>query len=540
MNIKRLISKGYFPSELPPPFTTELLGKEAADMFTHFEGLNNGIKKDFRETLNTNFSVPKVGLSRRRMGIPNPIHQIELSKVICDNWAKIEKIYDRSKISSSKQVEDKTNMQATTMIDSFGEFKEKCLQQSFDKLYELKTDISKYFPTIYTHSIPWAIHTKSVAKTKRNDFTLLGNLLDKAVRSGQSGQTIGIPIGPDTSRIISEILGCTFDKVLTDKFKNLIGFRYVDDCYFYFDSQSDAEQVFKHFQAVLTEYGLDINEEKTKIKKLPFPFESKWVIELSNYQIRKSQRGQRTDLKNFVSYSLDLVNKYPKDSVLKFAIKKLFYDKVHKSNWKLFESLIFRMGISEPVILPDILKLLLTYESWVDKKKLKRFLHSIIAEHVYKGHDYEVSWSLWIAKSFLIKIKKVLAQQIFDSHDTISIIIGFDLMNSGLISKKIDLGSLMKEVTKTGFINEWWLLVYEGIIKKWIKPNPTDLLSKNKYFSELKKRKVEFYDPKRQISKIEFRKPLTPKEKTKIDKSKYEEKEVAVSKKPKPIIAIEY
>jgi hypothetical protein len=461
------------------------------------------------------------------MSIPNPIHQIELSKIISDNWTEIQNIYKRSKISSSKQVDDTSNLRATKTIDTFGDFKEKCLEESFDKLYELKTDISKYFPTIYTHSIPWAIHTKSVAKTKRSDLSLLGNLLDKSIRSGQSGQTIGIPIGPDTSRIIAEILGCTFDKVLTDNFKNLIGFRYVDDCFFYFDSQAEAEQVFKQFQAILTEYGLDINEEKSQIKKLPFPYESKWVIELSNYQIRKSKKGQITDIKNFISFSLELANKYPKDSVLKFSIKKLFYDKIYQSNWDLFESLIFRMATSEPVILPDILKLLITYKDWVNKKKLKRFLKSIIAEHVYKGHDFEVSWSLWIAKSFAIKIKKSIAQQVFDSRDPISILVGFDMMNNGLISKKLDLNSLMKEVVNEGFTNEWWLLIYEGIVKKWIKPNPTNLLSKHKYFYELKKRKVEFYDTNRQISKIEFRKPV-------INKYKIE--------KPgqKPIITVEY
>lgn len=52
MNIKKLISKGYFPTELPPPFNTELLGEEADEMFNHFTNLDNGIKKDFRETLN--------------------------------------------------------------------------------------------------------------------------------------------------------------------------------------------------------------------------------------------------------------------------------------------------------------------------------------------------------------------------------------------------------------------------------------------------------------------------------------------------------
>ncbi|MBB3841543.1 hypothetical protein FHS57_005571 [Runella defluvii] len=539
MNLIKLISKGYFPAELPPPFNTELLGVEALNMFNYFQALNNSVKKDFKETINLAYSVPKFGLSRRLMGIPNPIHQIDLSKIVCDNWIEIQALYGRSSISSSKQIEDETGKRATKMIDSFGEFKEKCLEQSFDKLFELKVDISKYFSTIYTHSIPWAIHSKTVAKQNKNDFTLLGNLLDKAIRNAQSGQTIGIPIGPDTSRIISEILGCTFDKLLTDKFK-LVGFRYVDDCYFYFDSQSNAEHLFKHFQTILTEYGLDINEEKTSIKKQPFPYESKWVIELSNYQIRKNLKGQITDLKNYVSFALELVTNHPKDSVLKFAIKKLFYDRIYKSNWNLFESLIFRMGISEPVILPEILKLLLTYENWVNKSKLKKFLYSIISEHIYKGHNFEVSWALWIAKTFSIKISKPLAQQIFDSRDSISILICFDMMQRKLITDKINLDSIESEVNESSFINEWWLLTYEGIVKKWIEPNPADLLAKNKYFSELKKKKIEFYDTNRQISKIEFRKPKPQAKPIEIDKLEYGHSEASGSSTEKKIVVVEY
>ena len=60
---------------------------------------------------------------------------------------------------------------------------------------------------------------------------LLGDKLDRLVRKGQDNQTIGIPIGPDTSRILSEIIAVGIEK----KFIDLSGleedrvFRYVDD-----------------------------------------------------------------------------------------------------------------------------------------------------------------------------------------------------------------------------------------------------------------------------------------------------------------------
>jgi hypothetical protein len=91
------------------------------------------------------------------------------------------------------------------------------------------------------------------------------------LREGNSGQTLGIPIGPDTSLVIAEIIGCTLDEMVQKKFKTSIkGFRYIDDYYVYCENQADAEKVFKFIQSIFTEYQLDINEEKTKISKSPF------------------------------------------------------------------------------------------------------------------------------------------------------------------------------------------------------------------------------------------------------------------------------
>lgn len=532
MKIKDLVGKGYFPyEELPPAFNTEKLGSEALSINNAFYNFKQTLSKKKREKLERRsteciyFTAPKVGLKRRIFGIPNPIHQIELSKIIAFNWREIQNIYSKSKLSASIPVKDPDGKRAVIPKYNFKLFKEKCIESSFNKAFELKTDITKYFPSIYTHSIPWAMHTKPIAKIKRNDKTLVGNLIDKAVRSGQSGQTNGIPIGPETSRIIGEILGCTFDKKLTDRFNannnfEIVGYRFIDDCIFYFSSYSEAETVFKCFETMLTNYGLNINEEKTVIKKLPYSFESEWSILLSNHPLRYSKKqikgkskekskeirikSQRKDLKNFISLAFKLTNENQKDSVLKYAVRRFMYIEIFKENWSLFESLLFKMGISEPIILPDILRILLTYEKFVNKNRLEEFILEILSEHYYKGHNFEIAWSLWIAKSFSIKVDKKLAKKILSSRDVISIIIVLDMIENSLISSSIDLSELESELTEEGLLNEWWLLVYESIKKGWLKPSDPYLLKNSEYFSELEKRDIEFYDPSRQVDLIEI------------------------------------
>ena len=198
MTDKELLEKGYFAKELPPPFQTKMLADKLASIKIDWNKIATAIdkapkadkevfKEKFWETKWVVYSIPKVGYSRRLLGIPNPYHQSILTKSIADRWTEIESIINKSTISNSKPVQDKTGDRAIKSVNTFGEFKKECLINSFDKLFEVKTDVSRYYGTIYTHIIPWIIHTKIVAKSKRKDTSLLGNLLDKNLREGNSG-----------------------------------------------------------------------------------------------------------------------------------------------------------------------------------------------------------------------------------------------------------------------------------------------------------------------------------------------------------------
>ncbi|WP_139362390.1 RNA-directed DNA polymerase [Hymenobacter sp. CRA2] len=148
-----------------------------------------------------------------------------MSKYICDNYTAIETYY-KSDISASLPVFTPRGARSIKTILTYGDFRRSGALNSFAKIYEIKTDIAKYYNTIYTHIIPWVLHTKKTAKQNRNDYTLIGNNLDKLIRNCQSGQTIGIPVGPDTSLLIAELIGCWIDKELITRIDNLVGHRY--------------------------------------------------------------------------------------------------------------------------------------------------------------------------------------------------------------------------------------------------------------------------------------------------------------------------
>ncbi|MBI1493180.1 RNA-directed DNA polymerase [Halocynthiibacter styelae] len=67
----------------------------------------------------------------------------------------------------------------------------------------VRTDITRFYPSIYTHSIPWAAYGKERVKSGMGCYK--GSFVDQMdvlVRACNRNRTIGIPIGPETSRIV--------------------------------------------------------------------------------------------------------------------------------------------------------------------------------------------------------------------------------------------------------------------------------------------------------------------------------------------------
>lgn len=514
MTEKDLIKLGYIPRELPPPFESVTFSDKIdiinSAWTAKFNSLSKPQKQDYKESKWVVFSIPKVNLSRRIVNIPNPLHQSKLCKTISDKWVEINNIYSKSKISSSFPIEDIKKNRAVVTKDDFGQFKSRRLIESFDNLYEVKTDVSRFYGTIYTHSIPWLVHTKATAKANRDDFTLLGNALDRDIRNSNSGQTVGIPIGPDTSLIIAEIITCLMDEQIQSKLKNVKTFRFIDDYYLYCDSYADAEKAFRFIQSLLTEFQLDINEEKTKISKSPFAFDTKWSIELGTFTFRKTPKTQLTDIERFVSLSLLHSIENPKDSVLLFSLQVLKFIELFDENWNTYESLVLKIAITEPRTLSVVTEILASNITRINKLKIKSVVEKIIKTNLPKGHNYEVAWSLWMCVEFEIKLKNKMAQEIFASNDILSILIAMDLKSRNLINAAVSTNALLSELTSDSLMNENWLFTYESIKKGWLVPaiNPIDT---NEYFKILLANGIYFYNEAAKVNTYLVKKPIIEK-----------------------------
>src|SRR5690606_713067 len=379
----------------------------------------------------------KNGYIRRVLHIPNPFSHIQLTEVISSNWNDIQTKLNNSTISHSRPVENTLSIRSLKTKSNFRDFTLERLLLSADMLFEVKTDISRFYNSIYTHSIPWAIHGKSVAKENRTDLDLLGNKLDKILREGNHGQTMGIPIGPDTSLVIAEIVHSEIDRSIQEQFPRLKFLRYMDDLYAYCDNLAEAEKFIKNNQILLSEYKRELNEEKTTISQKIFEFENKWTSQLSAFKFRGTI-GQKTDIERFASITFDLYKKYPNDSILLYAIQILSKQDIIDNSWEIYQAILFKVLLVEPKAMETIAKIFIKNENKVDKKIFKGILDKILDENAGKNHHYELSWVLWLMKEFSFKLTKARADMIVKSQDSFSLLLLLDLKSNGMISSRFD------------------------------------------------------------------------------------------------------
>lgn len=543
MNVKRLLEKGYFPKELPPPFTTMSFAARAQyihSRWVNYQNLVNrplpgesnnarrqryaGIFDIYGSSKYQPFSLAKGMYSRRKLGIVNPKQYHDLCRLVVENWATIRRTYALSDFSESTPVEAEAARAVRTKSSSLNNFKFLLIEKSFNKRYELRLDIAQFYPTIYTHAIPWAIQGKELAKRyfaqKNNRTTNWKNILladhnaviydfcdklDMLVRNCQERQSIGLPIGPDIFFIIAEVIGNRIDNEIATKLTNIeyTSTRYFDDYYFYTNSYNDAEQILKITQNVLNEFQLEINENKVKIKELPFSFEASWTSRLATF---KFTSVSKYEIRNFFSILFSLTEENPKDSswIIGYALTRFEYGntRINNSEWDFFLNLLIKTLLIDPSNIDQFLRILLSYRPFLatkSKAKISDVLHRIIKEHLILNHSFEVSWALWILKTFNLKCESDLIQSVLRSEDYVSRLICLDIHNNNLIrNNTIRLQHYSSRLNTNDLFTEKWLYTYEAIVQNWLTPT-RQIIQGHKYFEILRNQNVHFYDTTKQI-----------------------------------------
>lgn len=150
------------------------------------------------------------------------------------------------------------------------------LEKKFDVFCSL--DVAKCFDSIYTHSITWAIKNKEFSKQNRNVKNSFGTIFDRLMQSINYDETAGIIIGPEISRIFSEVLFQDIDREVENLLRELQYLngrdytirRYVDDIFIFTLNETILSDIKHIIEDTLKKYKLTINKQKTSTIFRPF------------------------------------------------------------------------------------------------------------------------------------------------------------------------------------------------------------------------------------------------------------------------------
>jgi len=496
---QKIISKGFFAKQIPGEFNSGLLGERMSLLNLSKSELS---KKGYNKWCKLiDFSIPKTDNFRRNLAVPHPLHFILLAQLLEDNWDTLNEHFSKSLYSlttpevSEEKIEPKFKMSER--------INKRIHYLAYNK-FILQADIVRYYPSIYTHSIPWALHTKEVAKTAMKDDELIGNTIDKLIRNMQDGQTIGIPIGPATSSIVQEIIGTAIDDEFKSEYgKELLGFRYTDDMEYYFNSREEAERALTILSKILKRYELDLNVSKTKIKALPQAIEPEWIYFLKKFRFRRNKKNkkaaisrQKTDIKHLFSSVFNFKLETGDKGIINYTIKMLRNEVIYKENWSLFESLLLQSIQVEPSIMPTAFETIESYKYRgypLDYERLEEFINLLIRDNVDVNNDFEVVWALSFAMRLNIKITQETSWMLLKNDNAIINIFTMMLDSKGLLTGELDFTYYESLLTSESLYDSSWLFYYESCMQGWLgKDKNCPLLKEDKFFSQLVNQDITF------------------------------------------------
>lgn len=219
------------------------------DLYNNLSKILDKVELNYKkETEPIIFSIYKNDEERRIYKYPNMYSYISLCKHININKTRYIDILNSSNKSLSNEFYNKSYLQV-----KISRYKNR-----LGKRRIFKTDIENFYPSIYTHSIPWALVGKDVAKRNKRIDSEYYNQLDSLIQRCQYGETHGIPIGPFTSRLISEIYMCKVDEKL-EKFNYV---RYVDDFELAYNIEDEQLEFYNTLYKELKNLNLKIKKIK--------------------------------------------------------------------------------------------------------------------------------------------------------------------------------------------------------------------------------------------------------------------------------------
>lgn len=455
----RLLAFGMFAEKLPPIFTTE-----------HFYNYCEKVSQPFsnKECQMLNFETIREINIPRLMAIPNPFAYQKLCRCLADNWDKIQKHFEKqtsywkhkisrihirkkpdsmplfnmsygSELAEEETISYENSVEYSTIMAIFDmNYKNYKVDGNpetdflIGKRWLVKADISNFFPSIYTHSLTWALIGKPQAKLKENRKGNWFNDIDEYCSNLKEGETHGLPIGPHTSNILSEIILTVIDKNLQLCDWDYV--RHIDDYECYTATREEAELFLSELNTQLRSFDLFLNHKKTEIIELPITVNKNWKLQISKLdRPKKGKPLDYIDIQIYLDSAVELMQENSSNSaILNYIIKVISGHKLTENAEIYFIKTVLHFA----VIYPYLVRLLDKYifEKFKADKNLICDFSNIIYKNGINSRNYElVIYSIFFAVKYDFDICDLSADEAIKNNDCLFLLftyLYFDKINN--------------------------------------------------------------------------------------------------------------
>lgn len=489
-----LLGYNFFPrvskyqDEFPPCFVSKCLCDDHYHAYGELlqqvkAGLSKSRKKNGFGVIHANSM--RSDYSPRLTEIPHPIAYCNLCDKLIDNYDNWKAIEHNSKSAIRVGKFNKEDKRIFVMRPR------EVQQVPVDARYLVKTDIAKFYDSIYSHAFAWAIMGTKNAKEKR-DIDSWANEIDAALRLARRNETNGISIGPGTSSICGEIILEAIDE--SDEMKQYKYLHFIDDYRFYAASEEQAEKFILDLTVALSKFKLTINQRKTQIIALPEVETDEWLRKIS--EANSIGLSQKT-ISNFLDLSLQIQKAYPESSALRTAlleIERKWSELEDVSRTKILQRL-FNIAFFYPAAVKSLCRLLLGNKN-LNKGKDKKDgvsdhlneLYKLIERHSKLAHSDAVTWLLYAILHEGEKLSDSAVKAIIKSKDSLSLALLTETVDDQYEGKLVDfIDKFDNENTEEYTRDEYWLLYYQLISRGSLTSRLTKADGIKKYTEELDK-----------------------------------------------------
>lgn len=297
------------------------------------------------------------------------------------------------------------------------------------------------------------------------------------------------------------------------------GYRYYDDFSLYFVEEEDAGKALDAIIDIFSTYHLRINEQKTKIYKLPVAFRDSWTDYFASFEF-KDRRGtvHARKLNLYFSEAFRLQGEHGGEGVLNYALSRFTPDPSASSGavrrrlsipvtvpgdyYLTFTSLLCQALISRSDTAARVLAIVRAYGlANPGREDCRSMLEGTIQAMIRSAgpnRDHELIWALTFAIYFGLDLGATW-EVIVESSNPLVVLLALDYLHTPETRKKIPVAlraapSRWLELVSgpESLYNANWILAYEAVRRKWL-TTPTDYIKSDAFFSYLRRNKVAFY-----------------------------------------------